>query len=245
MSEPDPFPETAGRYSSEVCPFLGVADDPQTAMSFPSPGNFCHRTRPYGTPNLDFQRSFCFSEEYTNCPVFARSGRAPLPAELRFQAAKAPVGKRVILPLLVGGMVVLLGIIAVLWGMQNRSKHGGGQSGLTGSLTPPPTEVSLSTAAFHFTDTPAAPTIETATRLPPTLAVLPTSTATPTLQSTSTDIPFTPSASPTKHFIPSHTPTSTFIIFENTPIPADTAVPPTEAAPTATSAPIATLPPGG
>ena len=245
MSEPDPFPETAGRYSSEVCPFLGVVDDPQTAMSFPSPGNFCHRTRPYGTPNLDFQRSFCFSEEYTNCPVFTRSGRAPLPAELRFQAAKAPVGKRVILPLLVGGMVVLLGIIAVLWGMQIRSKHGGGQSGLTGSLTPPPTEVSLSTAAFHFTDTPAAPTIETATRLPPTLAVLPTSTATPTLQSTSTDIPFTPTASPTKHFIPSHTPTITFIIFENTPIPADTAVPPTEAAPTATSAPIATSPPGG
>lgn len=240
MSETTPFPATMGGYHFDVCPFLGLAEDPQTSMSFPSPGNFCHRTRPYGTPNLDFQRSFCFSENHSNCSIFTRSGRAALPAGIRFQPDKSQAIKRANLLLWIAGLVLLLGVLGVFWWIRVRANLGGGLSGSPGSVSPSASMQPLSTDTFHLTDTPVPATNETGTPPPSSLTPSPTLTLPPTLETPSFTSTFTPTPSTTIHFIPSLTPTHTFVIPPQKPVPPiHTAVPPTHTAvpPTRTSAP--------
>ena len=221
---------------------MGVEEDPQTALSFPSSGNFCHRTRPYGTPNLDFQRSYCFTDNHSNCPVFTRSGRAPLPANIRFQPDKPHFGKQFILPWLIG-MLVLLGIMGALWAIQDYSNHDGSLFGVLAKSSPTANMQLLTPATKPLTLTPVPTASATATLQPPSPTPSPDSTLLPTIQSTLVPSPSTPTPVPTVYFPPSLTPTNTFIIPgitppppSDTPVPppTDTAVPPTEA-PTATT----------
>jgi hypothetical protein len=99
------FPEIAEGDRQELCPFLGLARDSQTSLSYPSSWNVCHHTRPVGTPNLQFQQSFCFCKNHSTCPVYTRAGRAQLPSGIRLSVGKTPVQKRVILSLLIGAVV--------------------------------------------------------------------------------------------------------------------------------------------
>jgi hypothetical protein len=219
MSDTTAFPAKPGGYHFEVCPFLGLEQDLQTSTSFPSAGNFCHRTRPYGTPNLDYQRSFCFSQNHSNCPIYTRSGRAPIPADIRFKPDKPFFGRQVILPWLIG-MLVLLGLLGGLWAIKDLVNHGGSLFGKLGSGLPSSTPDNLQTAPIPSMDTTVPPTVEPATPAPLFLTPLPASTTpTPTPQTPTDTLTFTPTPSRTFHFIPSFTPTRTFIIFENTPVP--------------------------
>ncbi len=231
MTLDNSFPEIAGANHQELCPFLGLAEDSQTSLSYPSAVNFCHRSRPYGTPKLDFQQSFCFSDNHSTCPVFTRSGRAALPGEMLFVADRPLPENRGMLLWLVGGIVVLLGLIGVIWGIQNRYIHGSSLFGFLGNSSPTASTLPLTTGTAPFTNTPAFALSNTATLQSPSL--------TPTLKSTSSPTQ-TPKSSPSYtatstrkiQFIPTPVPTNTFYFQHNTPVP------PT-VAPTATSAPSA------
>ncbi len=65
------------------CPFLGLVEDPTTAMAFPSAGNCCNRTKPVALISPEHQRTYCLTNRYSTCPVFSREEGTPLPAEMR------------------------------------------------------------------------------------------------------------------------------------------------------------------
>jgi hypothetical protein len=234
MSLDNSFTEIAEANHEEVCPFLGMAQDSQTSMSYPSAANFCHRSKPYGTPKLDFQQSFCFSDNHTNCPVFTRTGRAPLPADILFKTDRSLPKNRVILPWLIGGIVLLLGVIGVLWWIQNPTVHGGSLFGILGDPSPSATSQLMATGTAPFTDTPAFAAIHTATLQPPSLT--PTLVLTNSPTQTPTPPPsFTPTSTRKIYILPTPVPTNTFYFANPTLVPpTDTSAPPTDtSAPTA------------
>jgi hypothetical protein len=54
----------------KVCPFLGLKDDSDTALAYPSPANHCFRSNPPIAIKLDHQREFCLSGNHRLCGLF-------------------------------------------------------------------------------------------------------------------------------------------------------------------------------
>jgi len=183
-----------------MCPFIGLPQDSQTALSYPSSWNVCHHTKPAGTPNLHFQQSFCFSKNHCTCPIYTRLERYPLPSGIRFPVKKLPIQKRLILYLSIGGVVLALAIIGIVRGIEDHRNPNGSLS--ASLISPTPTAM----AAVVLTDTIPF----TATPVPPTLTALPTQTLTST--------PTGPTAHPTDTRWPSPT---------RTPTPTASSLPPT------------------
>jgi len=67
----------------EICPHLGIEEDPQTCLGYPSPWNYCHRCKPISAVKISYQRTTCFSDAHTSCSVAANETTEPLPLELR------------------------------------------------------------------------------------------------------------------------------------------------------------------
>lgn len=80
---PDQGASEADSPKTEICPHLGIEEDPQTCLAYPSHWNFCHRARPAAVVRLRHQRQACLSAAHVNCPVFVAGQAAPLPAGLR------------------------------------------------------------------------------------------------------------------------------------------------------------------
>ena len=68
---------------SDVCPYLGRANDPATYVGYHSPGNRCHRVEPPEKVALAHQARYCLSEKHKDCPVFSEKWFGRLPDELR------------------------------------------------------------------------------------------------------------------------------------------------------------------
>ena len=66
-----------------ICPHLGIEEDIQTCLAYPSPWNLCHRSQPASMVRLGHQRRICLLPAHTCCPVFQSQQAAPLPVELR------------------------------------------------------------------------------------------------------------------------------------------------------------------
>ena len=71
--------ENLGSY----CSYIGLLDDPQTALSYPSEWNVCHRASPAYTPNLEHQRMYCLMALYKSCPFHRKNLHSALPAYIR------------------------------------------------------------------------------------------------------------------------------------------------------------------
>jgi hypothetical protein len=53
-----------------VCPYLGRADDRDTAFAFASPGHMCFRLEQTSPITLSHQTTYCLVENYSTCPVY-------------------------------------------------------------------------------------------------------------------------------------------------------------------------------
>lgn len=91
------------------CPHLGVLDDAETCLAYPSAMNLCYRAKPVSVVSLGHQREICLSPVYARCPVFQREGGGPLPKQLR-GARTARVSKKVLLIVLI--LLLALGLFA-------------------------------------------------------------------------------------------------------------------------------------
>lgn len=67
----------------ERCPFLGLHDDPKTALAYPSPWNCCYRAVPHAPVSVPQQMSNCLNRSHAECPVLLAESRLELPRELR------------------------------------------------------------------------------------------------------------------------------------------------------------------
>lgn len=67
----------------ERCVYLGLREDPQTALAFPSVWNFCHKVRPPRTVALAYQRDICQLAAHRQCPIVEAERVRALPPEAR------------------------------------------------------------------------------------------------------------------------------------------------------------------
>ena len=70
-------------HTNRTCPSLGLMDDAQTSLAFPSIWNNCYRSRPIAPPKLKYQEEFCLCENHRECPLFLSEQTAPLPGHIR------------------------------------------------------------------------------------------------------------------------------------------------------------------
>jgi len=56
--------------SGVTCPYLGIADDAETALAYPSPWNCCFRQGAPVSVALEHQRSYCLATAYVGCPIY-------------------------------------------------------------------------------------------------------------------------------------------------------------------------------
>ena len=94
-----------------ICPYLGIAEDPQTCLAYPSEWNLCQCARPAGRVSLEHQRTTCLLPGHTACPVFLDGAGAPLPAHLRGKRTWFEQRRIVLLVIL----LLLLGLLAIWW----------------------------------------------------------------------------------------------------------------------------------
>jgi hypothetical protein len=82
----------AGR-GNPACPYLGLEDDAETSLAFPSIWNTCHRGRRGVSPSLKHQAEHCLSENHKNCVIFPNE-QATLPYHLRAVHSRATKPRR-------------------------------------------------------------------------------------------------------------------------------------------------------
>lgn len=81
MSEHDTSPSGSAS-KMQICPHLGIEEDPQTCLGYPSPWNFCHRAEPAQAVLSSYQRAKCLCAAYLSCSVLLNENPRPLPREL-------------------------------------------------------------------------------------------------------------------------------------------------------------------
>jgi hypothetical protein len=134
---------------AQVCPFLGLRDDPATARSFPSSHNRCFHASPVLPVKLGFQRTYCLVLNHTSCEEYKREPDTPLPPNLRFGRGSGLSGKfdktGVWILLLVCAVVVL-----IAWQLLSRGLLGLGTQGHSAGVTVPAfsTEVGFQTSSI-------------------------------------------------------------------------------------------------
>jgi hypothetical protein len=170
--------ENADR-NTEVCPFLGLKDDPETALSFSSVHNRCFHARLAESVKLEFQRKYCLGVGHINCGEYNRD---------RDSSRSYPVRKNV--PSLTkqnnksGVFITIFAVVVAFltWQVLPRISWGLGPSGqLPGESAPAiSTVIGLqipSNVPVQVHDTP------TPTRFVTIVAPVPTQTFTPTIGS--------------------------------------------------------------
>lgn len=162
MNSNDILPENAKEKQGRGCPYLGLQDDPQTSLFFPSTFNVCHHAKPLASPNLEYQRDFCLKgRQHTGCPVFTRSELAPLPPEIGAPTKKQffgrPVEKRAFLLIMLGCVVLILGGLGGFWWTNGYLGGNGASPSGSGRLTPALNVIPLAADTFSVTDAPITP----------------------------------------------------------------------------------------
>jgi hypothetical protein len=96
--------------SENLCPFLGMRDDPATSLSFASEGNCCFRFKPAEDIRPGHQEAFCLTPNYKVCPIYQGSIDRKL-ISFEYEPGKSYQKKK---PPINWLMVLIIGILAVL-----------------------------------------------------------------------------------------------------------------------------------
>ncbi len=142
---------------SWVCPYLGLCDDPDTALTYPSAESYCHKVKPPAVPNLDQQLSLCLTRQYSTCQIFQSQTAQRMPKNLALKAVGKRRGGFNIIYL---GIMAVLAIVALILIISSSNPEEQPENSAAISL-PAPTEtpfLSVGLAAEEATSAPALPT---------------------------------------------------------------------------------------
>ena len=147
-----------------ICPHLGMAEDPQTCLAYPSEWNLCQRARPAAAVRLEHQRAACLLPVHTACPVYQSEQAKSLPAHLR-KPRSMPGSRKMAL------LVVVVALIGFgLWAAW-RSNPGMAllvQDNLPSfNSTQPASPRASNLATFAIPPSPAAPQVSAQKTFPP------------------------------------------------------------------------------
>ena len=162
MSSNERLPESGKGKQARVCHYLGLIEDSQTTLSFPSASNLCHHAKPLASPNLEYQRLVCLKgRRHTLCPVFIRSEIGPLPPDINGGQANTwlsgmPIEKRFLLPFLLGFVVLVSGLTGLMWLISIQTGRNPGSPIPTATLLP------LASVTITVTAIPIIPNLDPA-----------------------------------------------------------------------------------
>ncbi len=72
----------------ERCPYLGLHDDPSTALAYPSGWNYCFHAEPPASILVAHQVNVCLTANYSNCGIIIANKRGRLPQSLHGRSNK-------------------------------------------------------------------------------------------------------------------------------------------------------------
>jgi hypothetical protein len=98
------------------CPYLGMQNDPATALAFPSTWNYCHRAQPSASVSLPHQRRYCQTPSHVQCAVFQAARIGPLPPDVRARRSPTPPRPRawILVAASLAGVVLVVGALGFL-----------------------------------------------------------------------------------------------------------------------------------
>lgn len=175
-------------HTNRTCSSLGLMDDVDTSLGFPSNWNYCHRSSPIAPPRFKHQEEFCLGGKHGQCPIFLNQLAVPLPKDLRIPRSLSEVTRKKFRRSLVIVLMFFLVILGVGWGMAPRG------------LFP------MAFGKITWTASPFSPLmVTTSTDVSPTTIIFPliaTMTSIPTSTSIPTDtvmLAVTPISTPSKN----------------------------------------------
>ncbi|MBI5965731.1 MAG: LysM peptidoglycan-binding domain-containing protein [Chloroflexi bacterium] len=101
--------------TNRTCPSLGLLDDAETSLAFPSIWNCCYRSRPIAPPKLKYQEEFCLCENHRECPLFLSGQAAPLPGHIRAPRGRKKRVKKFLWRTLFVFLIVIGVVSALAW----------------------------------------------------------------------------------------------------------------------------------
>jgi len=102
---------------NRTCPSLGLVDDADTSLGFPSNWNYCHRSNPIAPPRFKHQEEYCLGGKYGECPLFLSQQAVSLPKELRIpRRLSGTAGNNFFRKLLIA-IIVFIVVLVVGWGL--------------------------------------------------------------------------------------------------------------------------------
>jgi hypothetical protein len=100
---------------SSICQYVGLKEDPATAISYPSTSNHCFHCQIPSVPTPEHQEAYCLVKTHTNCPVYTQPETKPFPknimeADSEQGSYRRPAWQFIILAvgILLGGFVLWL-----------------------------------------------------------------------------------------------------------------------------------------
>jgi hypothetical protein len=75
-------PEQDHHDTKRRCPFIGLSNDPDTVMAFPSQRNHCHRVKSAQPVWIDYQSTHCLTFTHRHCTVLLKKSTRSLPREI-------------------------------------------------------------------------------------------------------------------------------------------------------------------
>jgi hypothetical protein len=138
---------------ARVCHYLGLKDDSDTALAYPSPANHCYRISPVTPIKIDHQEEFCLSGKHRLCPIFqGEPGRSKKSLKnYSRRSRRLPYWIRHAGTWLFPTIIVLASIIALVFFLSQKQP----ETTMEMSSEFPPTRSLESTKTF-FPDTPTA-----------------------------------------------------------------------------------------
>ncbi len=212
------------RTSDNVCPYLGMKNDANSHMAFPTPLNYCGRCAPAARVNLVHQEAFCLGpQDYLQCEVYTNGADLPLPKPLQYTDSSRRASRKRRSPYLLVWIIGFMLLGAILW-VVNFTGMVPVPDDKTLTPTHPPVEQivaqtvnaisAMQTSQTLLSQTPTLSVNALPPSLTPTITPFPTLTFTATVTNTITHTPsITPTPTitrtPTLTFTPSNTPTRT------------------------------------
>lgn len=102
--------------TTNICPYLGMKNDPTTHVGYPSTYNVCHHTKRQEIPNLNYQRLTCLKTSFVECPIYNSEIVQRMPRSIRYRSNKLfNFSKKFKIGLLIISMVIVIAGIFVLF----------------------------------------------------------------------------------------------------------------------------------
>jgi hypothetical protein len=98
----------------EICPYLGLRNDPATFSAYPSSFNACYYVEPKAVPKLSHQEVYCLQPKHVECPIIKAPISQKMPKSFQLPSDGLSSKTKLWLRIGTGAFIVLIVLLAIL-----------------------------------------------------------------------------------------------------------------------------------